>query len=214
MRKVAVREIGERRDPSRTREQIIQAAIVEFSVNGFAGARIDKIAARAGVNKRMIYHYYGNKADLFLAVMERTDDDIRTKESQLRLRDIDPMSGIRRLIEFSFRYYSENPHLIRLLNTENLYWARHVKRSLRVREMRSPLVEMIGDVLERGRNRSVFRSDVDPIELYMSIAALGYFYFSNVHTLSANFGVDFSSPEACERRRDHIIDVILGYLRP
>ena len=214
MRKVAVREIGERRDPIRTREQIIQAAIVEFSVNGLAGARIDAIAARAGVNKRMIYHYYGNKADLFLAVMERTYDDIRTKESQLRLSDIDPVSGMRRLIEFSFGYYTENPHFIRLLDTENLYRARHIKRSLRVREMHSPLVEMIGDILERGRNRSVFRSDVDPIELYTSIAALGYFYFSNVHTLSVIFGVDFSSPEACERRRDHIIDVILGYLRP
>ena len=151
MRKVAVREIGERRDPIRTREQIIQAAIVEFSVNGLAGARIDAIAARAGVNKRMIYHYYGNKADLFLAVMERTYDDIRTKESQLRLSDIEPVSGMRRLIEFSFGYYTENPHFIRLLDTENLYRARHIKRSLRVREMHSPLVEMIGDILERGR---------------------------------------------------------------
>ena len=212
--KPASRGSGERRDPARTREQILQAAIVEFSVNGFAGARIDKIAARAGVNKRMIYHYYGNKDDLFQAVMERTYDDIRTKESQLSLSDMDPQGAMRRLVEFSFGYFTENPHFTRLLNIENLYRARHIKGSQRVRKMHSPLVEMIEDILARGRAKGVFRDDVDPIQLYTSVAALGYFYFSNVHTLSAIFDVDFAAPPARERRLAHIVDVIMSYLRP
>lgn len=212
--KPASRGSGERRDPARTREQILQAAIVEFSVNGFAGARIDKIAARAGANKRMIYHYYGNKDDLFQAVMERTYDDIRTKESQLSLSDMDPQGAMRRLVEFSFGYFTENPHFTRLLNIENLYRARHIKGSQRVRKMHSPLVEMIEDILARGRAKGVFRDDVDPIQLYTSVAALGYFYFSNVHTLSAIFDVDFAAPPARERRLAHIVDVIMSYLRP
>ena len=212
--KPASRGSGERRDPARTREQILQAAIVEFSVNGFAGARIDKIAARAGANKRMIYHYYGNKDDLFQAVMERTYDDIRTKESQLSLSDMDPQGAMRRLVEFSFGYFTENPHFTRLLNIENLYRARHIKGSQRVRKMHSPLVEMIEDILARGRAKGVFRDDADPIQLYTSVAALGYFYFSNVHTLSAIFDVDFAAPPARERRLAHIVDVIMSYLRP
>ena len=212
--KPASRGSGERRDPARTREQILQAAIVEFSVNGFAGARIDKIAARAGANKRMIYHYYGNKDDLFQAVMERTYDDIRTKESQLSLSDMDPQGAMRRLVEFSFGYFTENPHFTRLLNIENLYRARHIKGSQRVRKMHSPLVEMIEDILARGRAKGVFRDDADPIQLYTSVAALGYFNFSNVHTLSAIFDVDFAAPPARERRLAHIVDVIMSYLRP
>lgn len=204
----------ERRDPARTRERILEAALSEFSDKGYSGARIDEIARRAAANKRMIYHYFGNKEDLFRAVLERTYDDIRTKEAELHLDDLDPVTGMRRLIAFSFGYYTENPHFIRLLNTENLHKAAHLKRSPRIRKKHSLLVAMIGDLLERGRRDGVFRGDVDPMQLYISIAGIGYFYFSNIHTLSTIFGADLDSAAARQVRLAHITDVILGYLRP
>src|SRR5690554_6779832 len=95
-----------RRAPERTREQILQAAIREFADKGLGGARVDAIAARAGANKRMLYHYFGSKSDLFLAVLERIYDDIRRAETELRLQELAPVDAMRRLVEFSFGYFS------------------------------------------------------------------------------------------------------------
>jgi AcrR family transcriptional regulator len=203
-----------RRAPERTREQILQAAIVEFSDKGLGGARVDSIAERAGANKRMLYHYFGNKDALFLAVLERIYDDIRHAEAELHLEALDPVSAMRKLVEFSFGYFIDHPHFIRLLNTENLHGARHLKSSARIREMNSPLVAMIREILRRGQQAGVFRRRVDPVQLYISIAALGYFYFANVHTLSAAFGRDLTESKPIAERRRHAADMVLGYLRP
>jgi len=203
-----------RRNAGRTQEAIFGAALAEFTSKGLDGARVDKIARRAGANKRMIYHYFGGKEDLFLAVLERTYAAIRSAERELHLEDLDPVTGMRELVTFSFDYFERNPHFIKLLNNENLHGARHVKGSGGIREMHSPLVSMIADVLERGRKSGVFRADVDPVQLYISIAALGYFYFSNAATLSTIFGRDLVEREAVDQRRRHVVEMILSYLRP
>lgn len=197
-----------------TRQRILRAALAEFSVKGYDGARIDTIAARARANKRMIYHYFNSKAALFVAVLEHTYDDIRSKEAALHIEHLPPVEGMRQLIAFSFGYYTQNPSFIRLLNSENLHRARHLKASQRVREAHGPLVAMISGLLRRGAEAGVFRHGVDPVQLYISIAALGYFYFSNVHTLSTIFAVDFAAPAARERRLAHVTDMVLDYLRP
>jgi hypothetical protein len=84
--------------------------------------------------------------------------------------------------------------------------------SRRAREMNSPLIEMLAQILERGRKDGSFRGGIDPLQLYVSIAALSYFYLSNSHTLSAVFGRDLLSPKARNERLTHICDVILGYV--
>jgi AcrR family transcriptional regulator len=203
-----------RRTPEQTREQILLAAVEEFAENGFEGARIDQIAGRAGANKRMLYHYFGNKRALFQAVLERTYADIRRAEAALELDQLAPREGMRRLVEFSFDYYRTNPHFIRLLNSENLHGARHLKAMANIRDLNSPLIRMISSLLRRGQAEGAFRGDVDPVQLYISIAGLGYFYFSNIHTLSTVFGEDLDASGPRSRRRRHVADVILDYLRP
>jgi AcrR family transcriptional regulator len=203
-----------RRNPERTREQILGAATSEFAENGFDGARIDQIAARSGANKRMLYHYFGNKEGLFFAVLERAYEDIRHSEGSLHFESLDPRAAMRKLIEFSFDYCIDNPHFIRLLNSENLYSGRHLRKSASIRQMHSRLLETISEILERGQSAGVFRLNVDPLQLYVSIAGLGYFYVSNIHTLSAIFGQDLSRPHVRAQRRRHVVDVILEYLKP
>lgn len=203
-----------KRNPAQTRERILAAAIEEFSRNGLEGARVDMIAERAGANKRMLYHYFGNKEDLFLATLEAVYAHIRSHERELRLEDQTPEAAMRVLATYTLDYYIENPHFIRLLNNENLYEAAHLKRSKSIREMHSPLVQLIRDALDRGVAEGSFRPGVDPVQLYISIAGLAYFYMSNSHTLSTIFGRDLNAEEALEVRRNHIVDVILGYLRP
>ena len=63
-----------------------------------------------------------------------------------------------------------------------------------------------------GVRKGVFRRGVDPVQLYVSIAALGYFYLSNNHTLSAIFGRDLMTRKARSERLSHMCDVILGYV--
>ncbi len=64
-------ENGATRNPERTRGRILSAALKEFAAKGFAGARVDLIARRAAINKRMLYHYFGDKEGLFKAVLRR-----------------------------------------------------------------------------------------------------------------------------------------------
>jgi AcrR family transcriptional regulator len=203
-----------KRDPARTRGRILAAAIAEFSAKGLSGARIDQIARRAGANKRMIYHYFGSKEELYLAALEAVYASIRDSEQALRLEDLPPEAAMRELVGFTWQYFLDHPEFISLLNNENLHEARHLRRSARIRELHSPLVALIGDVLRRGVAAGVFRPGVDPVQLYVSIAALGYFYLSNRHTLSTIFGRDLGAPEALAARREHIVEVTLGYLRP
>jgi AcrR family transcriptional regulator len=203
-----------RRDPQRTRDTILQAAVSEFSGKGLGGSRVDAIAKRAGANKRMLYHYFGNKSQLFMTVLEHIYEEIRREESALHLENLDPETGMRKLIEFSFNYYIDHPHFIPLLNSENLHRASHLKRSRSVRQLHSPLIVMIQELLTRGARRGTFREGVDPLQLYISIAGLGYFYFSNMHTLSTIFGKDLSGMRPRGVRRRHIVEFVLGYLRP
>ena len=201
-----------RRDPERTRARILEAARAEFARRGLGGARVDQITARAGSNKRMIYYYFGNKEALFLAALESAYEHIRKAEQSLKLTDLDPAEGMRRLVQFTWEYYLAHPEFITLLNSENLHRARHLKKSKEIRALHSPLVMMLDALLRRGRRAGVFRRGVDPVQLYISIAALGYFYLSNNHTLSTIFGRDLMRPQALKQRLAHMTELVLGYL--
>ncbi|MCD6734010.1 MAG: TetR family transcriptional regulator [Burkholderiaceae bacterium] len=200
------------RDPEATREAILSAATDEFAQHGLAGARVDRIAERAGVNKRMLYYYFGQKEGLFLAVLEGAYQRIREEEHTLNLTQVEPTEAIRRLVAFTWEYHMAHPEFVTLLNTENLYRARHLKKSSRVRTWHSPFVAMIAEVLERGHKAGVFRAGVDPVQLYISIAGLAYFYLSNRFTLSTIFDRDLMTPKSRVERLSHMTDLVLGYL--
>ena len=202
------------RDSERTQAAILVAATREFAHHGLGGARVDRIAADARTNKRMLYYYYGGKEALFVAVLEDTYARIRRAERSLSLLDVDPVEGVRRLVEFTWNYYLAHPEFLTLLNSENLHGARHVRKSPNVREMNSPVIETLAEVLARGVQSGAFRRGVDALQLYVSIAALSYFYLSNNQTLSAVFGRDLATPRARKERLEHMVDVVLGYLRP
>jgi len=200
------------RDADRTQQAILRAAMAEFADKGLGGARIDAIADRAGINKRLIYYYFDGKEPLFLAALEQTYADIRSAEQALHLESIEPVEAVRRLVAFTWRHYVEHPEFLNLLNSENLHRARHLKQSKRIREMNSPLIQTLADVLERGRSAGLFRGGIDPVQLYISIAGLSYFYLSNNPTLSTIFGRDLMSGKALAERLSHITEVVMGYV--
>jgi len=200
------------RNAKRTQETILQAARAVFAVQGLEGARLEEIAERAGVDKRLIYYYYDNKEELFLSVLEKGYLDLRQAERTLELESLQPMDAIRRLIEFSWRYYNEHPDFMALVNNENLHRARYLSTSKHLPELGSPLVESLGRILERGRVDGTFRGGVDPVQLYFTLVGLTYFYLANQYTLSTIHGRDLVTPKALNERLSHVTEVILGFL--
>ena len=200
------------RDPEKSRANILQAARTEFARSGLGGARVDQIAKMAGINKRMLYHYFGNKDELFCAVLEANYAHKRDSEKALELEQEEPVEAIRKLIALTWDYYLQHPEFLTLLNSANLHQAKHLKKSTEIRKMHTPFVSMIKGVLDKGVSQKLFKKNVDPAQLYISIAGLSYFYLSNQYTLSAIFGRNLLAPAARKERLAHMTDVVLSYL--
>ena len=203
-----------KRDPDRTRASILAAAVHEFSQRGYEGARVDAITKRAKVNKRMLYHYFGGKDGLYLAVLEGRYQAIRSAEAALDLTHRDPIEGMRNLIHFTWSYFLDHPEFLSILATENQHKARFLKQSDRIVQLNSPLIDAIRMVLNHGVEQKAFRGGVDAVQLYISIAALGFFYLSNRWTLSTIFRRDLLSEAELTSWRTHITDMVLASLKP
>lgn len=201
------------RDSAATRELLLSTAISEFAEKGYAGARVDEIAKRAGVNKQLLYHHFGNKDDLYRVALERVYSEIRQKEQALDLGNLSPVEAMRTLVGYSFDYLVEHPEFIKLVSDENAQGAPHAAKSEQLAEMHWPLVELLRETLDRGAAEKVFRNDMDPINVYISIAGISYFYFSNNPTLSAIFGTRLNTRKAIANRRKHVIEFALAALR-
>ena len=202
-----------KRNAERSRRAILDAALVEFSEFGHAGARIDHVAERAGVSKPLIYSYFGDKEDLYAAALREAYVQIRAGERTLDLQSKDPETAIRALVGFTLDHFRSAPWFISMLNTENLRGGTAIRRIEDVSEIQSPLIEELRKVLRRGAEEGVFRPNVDPIELYITIASLFYFPLSNRHTLSAVFGCAITD-EWLEQRRIEAEEMVIRFLRP
>lgn len=201
------------RDAGQTRKRILDAATAEFARKGLGGARVDAIAARAKSNKRMIYHYFGSKEGLFTAVLENAYLGIRAAEQRLRLEELPPEEAIARLVHFTWNYYLAHPEFLTLVNSENLHRAKHLKTSEAIRQSSGQLVAMVGRILERGVKAGVFRPGVDPVQLNITIAAIGYYYFTNRFTGAIVYERDYMAPEHLDARLAFNLDTILRLLK-
>ncbi|MFC3266974.1 TetR/AcrR family transcriptional regulator, partial [Camelimonas abortus] len=201
-----------RRDAEATRRRILKAAQDAFARDGYAGARIDRIARAAACNVQMIYRYFGDKEGLYLAALEAIYLHIRSHERQLRLTTAAPAEGVRRLVEFTFDYLRDNPNFVAMVRNENLMEGRFVRRLRSVSETANPLVETIGDLLRRGAQSGDFRTPMSAMDLYLTVLGLCVTHCAQRHTLSAMFRFDFSDPAWQARRREQVVQLVLRYL--
>lgn len=204
---------GKPRKRGDSKERILAAATTEFSQKGLDGARVDEIASLSGVNKNMIYHHFSSKEQLFIAVLEHVYETVRTRQQDLNIRGMNPEEGMRRLIEFTADVWIDMPEFTRLLSSENLHEARHVKQSDKIIGMYNPLLETITDLLDRGEKLGMFRSGIDPVDLYISITSLSAYYVSHRHTFEAIFNTKLMTPERLKQRKAVICDTILRFLK-
>lgn len=201
------------RNAKETKTRILRAARVEFAAHGYSGGRIDRIAKQAKSNIRLIYHYFGKKDQIYLAVLEDIYSDVRGQEKALDLKHLDPVDGMTKLINFTFGYLIDNPEFVRIVAGENLLLGRFLKKSRIVPTKTTPLVEALYDLLKRGQKEGVFHRRADPVQLYVTILAQCFIHLSNVHTLSVMFDQDLSGADWRKERQKHVVDVILAYLQ-
>jgi AcrR family transcriptional regulator len=197
------------RDADATQARILAAAKKEFAKNGLGGARIDEIADRAKANKRMIYHYFGNKEDLFRIVLEEAYLDIRAAERKLELEHLPAREALERLVRFTWDYYLKNPEFITLVNSENLHRARHLKKSERVGPAQRRFVGMVETLLQRGVAEGVFRPGIDPVQLNITVAAVNYYYLTNRFTGALLFERDMMEKDALEARIAFNVETVM-----
>jgi AcrR family transcriptional regulator len=203
----------QRRDPGRTRNEILEVATREFVERGYAGARVDDIAARTSTTKRMIYYYFGGKEPLYIAVLERAYAEIRRAEQDVDVDHLDPTAAIRRLAELTFDHHESHPDFIRLVSIENIHRAEHMAKSTRLANLNTPAIDLIEGILARGRADGSFRREVDAVDLHMMISAFCVFRVANRHTFGTIFGRDLTDPALRDRYRRMLGDMVVDYLR-
>lgn len=213
LKRPRLKPVGKPRDADATRARILEAATAEFAAKGLSGARVDEIAERAGFNKRMLYHYFGSKDDLFQAVIETAYLKVWEEEAALQLDHLPPDEALRRLVSFTWDYYLAHPQFITLLNSENLYEARHFKQSQVIADGARRSRDLVGQILARGAAAGLFRSGIDPVQLNITISAVGYYYLTNRHTASVVYERDMTAPDALAARLAFNIETILAMVR-
>jgi AcrR family transcriptional regulator len=201
------------RDAERTRREILDVATSEFADQGFAGARVDEIAARTRTTKRMLYYYFGSKERLFVAVLERAYATIRAAEQTIEVDHLDPAAAIRRLAELTFDHHESHPDFIRLVSIENIHRAEHITGHSDLAGQNTPAIELIERILDRGRADGSFTRDIDAVDLHMMISAFCVFRIANRHTFGAIFDRDLTEPARRDDYRRMLGDMIVEYLR-
>lgn len=200
------------RDPDATQARILVAATQEFAKHGLGGARVDRIATRAKSNKRMLYHYFGNKDELFRITVENAYAQFRNAEAALQLDNMEPVAAIKRLVAFTWDYFLANPEFITLVNSENLHKAKHLKASKTTPDMSREFVGRMQSLLQRGEQAGVFRKGLDPVQVNISIAAIAFYYLTNRHTGAIIFERDMMSKDALATRLKFNTDTVLRML--
>ncbi|MGH6647221.1 TetR/AcrR family transcriptional regulator [Aquabacterium sp.] len=201
-----------KRDPAKTRASILKAAVAEFAAKGYSGARTDQIAKRAKSNIRMLYHYFGGKDALYVCVLEEVLAKLRAEELQLDFTDTEPLEGVLQMFDFIDHHFAKHPELRNLLAFENLNRALHLKRSARIPEMATPVLGLLGKLVQRGEADGVFRPGVDPLQLYITMVSLAYYSKSHGYTLSRIFETDLLSPAWQQRQHAHTRQLLTAFL--
>jgi AcrR family transcriptional regulator len=200
------------RDAERTRTEILDVATAEFADRGYSGARVDEIAAKTRTTKRMIYYYFGGKEQLYVAVLERAYAGIRSLEQQLDVAHLDPREAMRQLAELTFDHHESHPDFIRLVSIENIHRARYLSTSPILPGLARPALEVLEQILARGRAKGLFRDDLDALDVHMMISSFCVFRTANQHTWQAIFSRDLLDPRDRARYRRLVGDMVVAYL--
>lgn len=199
-------------DPEGVRRNILDVARAEFAENGLSGGRVDEIAARTATSKRMIYYYFGDKEGLYLAVLEEAYAGMRGAEIALDLASLAPVAALRKLVEVTFDYHAQHPDFVRLVMVENIHQGRHLRRLEALNKVNLSAITLLRDLYARGVASGDFRDGLDPLQIHLTISALGFYNVSNRSSIREVFKHDMAGAEEMLARRAVVVDVVMRYV--
>lgn len=197
----------------RTKKAILDAAEEIFAQKGLSGARVDEIAEKAGANKHMIYEYFVNKEELYKTVLADVYGRLGDNEAPVidESERIDPEQAIRSLIDIYFDFLRNNRSYVRMILWENIHEAKYFDQ-MNLGAVRNPIRRSLRTIIAHGQQSGVFRADLDGDQILMSLFALSFNYFSNIHTMSRVMDADLPSEAQVNRRKEDIIQMLLHYM--
>jgi len=199
------------RDSQKTREDILNAAEQEFAEKGIYGTRVDEIAAKANVNKRMIYQYYGNKAELYKTVLVTVYSRLSIREVNVLSEEMECTDAIKKIISLYFDFLRNNPTYVSLILWENLNKGKFIE-SIDFSHIKDPTFELLRKVINKGKASGVFKPDIDPEQVILSLLTYTFSYFSNRYTLSKLLGRKLDDEESIKKRVENVTEMFLEYL--
>lgn len=195
------------------RAKLLVEAARLFAERGYDGVSIDEIVTAAGVNKRMVYHYFGSKDGIYRAAVNHVFSSLQKMESDvIESGQSDPEQGLRNLMAVNFAFLESHPEFVRILQWENLGEGRHLEEE-EGGMSKTPILGYLAQLLKQGEAAGIFRKGLDPRLVFTSMIGLCLIYFSNRFTLSRSVGVDFKKPGALREAAQHAEAVLLAGLR-
>ena len=196
------------------RRALLDAGKTEFANYGYDGARLERIAAKVGCAKRMLYYYFGNKKDVYLAVIEQSYSDIRESEEMLNLDAMEPLQALHALAQKSFEYHEQNLEFTRLVLQENFQGGEMLGQISKTDLLRKAALEPVERILERGAKQGVFRSGISAVDVHYLISALSSFRVDHAATWRSLLEVDLLGDSLRERHLQLLLDQLSRLVAP
>ena len=194
-----------------TRKKILDAAETEFAEKGLYGTRVDEIAKRSGVNKRMIYVYFGNKEELYMTVLRTVYSRLTEYEEKLLENNATGREAVRAVIMLYYDFLSRNPSFVKLVLWENLMEGKYFKES-GAPGLKKSALSMMKNVLRCGVGEGVFRGDLDIEQTAISMNMFCFSSFSNIYTMSQLVDRNLNSEDEIRRRALHVCEILINYI--
>lgn len=180
-----------------TSARILRAAIKLFAAKGYDGASVDEVVKAARVNKRMVYHYYGDKAGLYAAVLTQVYSSLAEVEADAFKGKPSFFTALERIVRAYFNFLQTTPEFVSLLLWENLQGGTHLDH-LGEALSKAPILDAFSEVIDHGIASGHIRATIDRRHMLVHLFGLCQIYFSNRHTLKRSVGLDLDNPKILE----------------
>lgn len=197
-----------KRDTQKSVQRLLDAAIDVFAEQGPQAATVDEICRRAELNKRMLYHYFGGKAQLYHKALEHMYEKLLALDISLGTMLLSVDKLIATIVRQYYTFLKDHRNFVRLICFENLNGGR-TARKLKISAQKAPVVTALKLALEKGQTEGRFRRNVDVQKLLVSIMGLCFFYFSNQYTMREIVGDMAMTKPALDRQVKHVVDLVL-----
>ena len=198
------------KDSAKTKEAIFKAAEAAFSQKGLYGTRVDEIARAAGINKRMIYEYFGCKVDLYREVLGVAYSRIASAGRAVVEEDDPYQEAVGKVVRFYFNYLTDNPAYVNLILWENLNKGEFISEI--GSDIQPPALIRLKGILERDQRAGHIKEDIDPDQILITLLTSTFAYFSNRYTLSKMLKTDLMRRESIDKKAGDLASMLITYI--